>query len=47
MPMATASETESMIQLAAERGYTLISAHEPPQILKKKTDKYLRYAKAA
>lgn len=47
MPMATASETESMIQLAAERGYTLISAHEPPPILKKKTDKYLRYAKAA
>ena len=43
----TATETDPMIQLAAERGYTLVSAHEPADVLKKKADKYLRWAKAA
>lgn len=47
MPMATATETDATIELAAQRGWTLISAHEAPAVLKAKTDKYLRAALAA
>jgi limonene 1,2-monooxygenase len=47
MPMATATETDATIEMAARRGWTLISAHEMPAILKAKTDKYLKAALAA
>jgi limonene 1,2-monooxygenase len=47
MPMATATQTEAMVELAAQRGYTLLTAHEPAHVLKQKTDKYVKYATAA
>ena len=41
MPMATATESEPTIKIAAERGYTLISAFlEPVQMLRVKSEKY-------
>jgi alkanesulfonate monooxygenase SsuD/methylene tetrahydromethanopterin reductase-like flavin-dependent oxidoreductase (luciferase family) len=47
MPMATATETDDMIKMAGERGYTLLTGHEPPHVLRRKADKYLRAATAA
>jgi alkanesulfonate monooxygenase SsuD/methylene tetrahydromethanopterin reductase-like flavin-dependent oxidoreductase (luciferase family) len=48
MPMATATDTEAMIELAGSRGYTLLSAQlEPAPFLRKKADRYARAAKAA
>lgn len=48
MPMATATDTDAMIKIAAERGYTLLSAFlETPERLKPKGDKYEKYARAA
>ena len=48
MPMATATDTEAMIELAAARGYTLLSAQlEPAAIIRRKADRYARAAKAA
>jgi limonene 1,2-monooxygenase len=48
LPIAVATETEDTIQLAAERGYTLLSAgFEPPDALRRKADKYARWALAA
>ena len=48
MPMATATDTPAMIDLAGARGYTLLSAQlEPAAFLKKKADRYARAAKAA
>src|SRR6266851_2992765 len=48
MPMATATDTEAMIELAGSRGYTLLSAQlEPAAFLKKKADRYARAALAS
>ena len=48
MPMATATDTPAMIDLAGARGYTLLSAQlEPAAFLRKKADRYARAAKAA
>jgi alkanesulfonate monooxygenase SsuD/methylene tetrahydromethanopterin reductase-like flavin-dependent oxidoreductase (luciferase family) len=48
MPMATATDTPAMIEIAAARGYTLLSAQlEPAASLRKKADIYLRAASAA
>jgi alkanesulfonate monooxygenase SsuD/methylene tetrahydromethanopterin reductase-like flavin-dependent oxidoreductase (luciferase family) len=48
MPIAVATETEDTIKLAAERGYTLLSAgFEPARNLRTKADKYARWALAA
>jgi alkanesulfonate monooxygenase SsuD/methylene tetrahydromethanopterin reductase-like flavin-dependent oxidoreductase (luciferase family) len=48
MPMATATEQEDMIKLAAERGYILLSAFiDTAQGIKARNEKYLRYARAA
>jgi alkanesulfonate monooxygenase SsuD/methylene tetrahydromethanopterin reductase-like flavin-dependent oxidoreductase (luciferase family) len=48
MPMATATDTPAMIDLAGSRGYTLLSAQlEPAAFLKRKADRYARAAKAA
>jgi alkanesulfonate monooxygenase SsuD/methylene tetrahydromethanopterin reductase-like flavin-dependent oxidoreductase (luciferase family) len=48
MPMATATDTPDMIDLAGARGYTLLSAQlEPAPFLRKKADRYLRAATAA
>lgn len=48
LPMATATDTESVIKMSAERGYTLLSAFlESAERLKPKADMYERYAKAA
>ncbi len=48
MPMATATDTEAMIELAATRGYTLLTAQlEPAASIRKKADIYLRAAAAA
>jgi limonene 1,2-monooxygenase len=48
MPMATATESEAMIKLAAERGYTLLSAFlEPAGKLRVKAAKYAAAAKNA
>jgi limonene 1,2-monooxygenase len=48
MPMATATDTPAMIELAASRGYTLLSAQlEPAAFLRKKADRYLHAARAA
>ena len=48
IPMATATERDDMIRVAAERGYTLLGAfiEDAPKI-KARTETYLRYAKAA
>ncbi len=48
MPMVTASETDSMIEMAGERGYTLLSAFlEAAPNLRVKGEKYARAALAA
>jgi len=48
IPMATATDSDTMIKLAAERGYTLISAFlEPAPKLKAKAAKYVELARAA
>ena len=47
IPIATATESEPMIRMAGERGYTLLTAHEPPHLLKRKTDIYRSAALAA
>ena len=46
MPIATATETEASIHMAGARGYTLLTAHEPPHVLRRKIDIYLRGARA-
>jgi alkanesulfonate monooxygenase SsuD/methylene tetrahydromethanopterin reductase-like flavin-dependent oxidoreductase (luciferase family) len=48
MPMATATDTPAMIELAAARGYTLLVAQlEPANSIRKRADLYLRAGKAA
>ena len=48
IPMATASQSEDMIKLSAERGYIQLSAFlEPTESVRKKGEKYARYALAA
>jgi limonene 1,2-monooxygenase len=48
MPMATATDTESVIKMSAERGYILLSAFlESAERLKPKADMYDKYARAA
>ncbi|NQU70804.1 MAG: LLM class flavin-dependent oxidoreductase [Rhodospirillales bacterium] len=48
IPMATASDSEDMIKMAAERGYIQISAFlESPDRVRKKSEKYAAYAHAA
>lgn len=48
LPMATATDTESVIKMSAERGYTLLSAFlESAERLKPKADMYEQYANAA
>jgi limonene 1,2-monooxygenase len=48
MPMATATDTESMIDLAGARGYMQLMAQlEPPGSIRRKGDRYARAAKAA
>jgi alkanesulfonate monooxygenase SsuD/methylene tetrahydromethanopterin reductase-like flavin-dependent oxidoreductase (luciferase family) len=47
IPIATATETDPMIRLAGERSYTLLTAHELPQHLKRKTDIYRAAALAS
>lgn len=48
MPMATATDSESMVRLAAERGYTLLSAFlESPTRVRTKADTYCRIAQEA
>jgi alkanesulfonate monooxygenase SsuD/methylene tetrahydromethanopterin reductase-like flavin-dependent oxidoreductase (luciferase family) len=48
MPMATATDTEAMIELAGQRGYTLLGAQlEPAALIRRKADRYARAAKAA
>ena len=48
MAMATATDTEDIIKLSAERGYTLLSAFiEKADRLRLKADRYVDYANAA
>lgn len=48
MPMATATDTPAMVDLAGSRGYTLLAAQlEPAPFVRKKADRYARAAKAA
>jgi limonene 1,2-monooxygenase len=48
MPMATATETPAMIDLAGARGYTLLSAQiDSAASVRRKADRYARAAKAA
>ncbi len=48
IPMATATDTESMIDLAGARGYTQLMAQlEPAGAIRRKGDRYARAAKAA
>jgi limonene 1,2-monooxygenase len=48
MPIATATDTEAMIDLAGARGYTLLRAQlEPPGSIRQKADRYVRAAKKA
>ncbi|MGB0632077.1 MAG: LLM class flavin-dependent oxidoreductase, partial [Alphaproteobacteria bacterium] len=48
MPMATATDTEATIRLAAENGYTLLSAFlESADRLRPKADRYAAFADAA
>ena len=48
MPMATATDTDSVIKMSAERGYTLLSAFlESADRLRPKADKYVQYAQDA
>jgi limonene 1,2-monooxygenase len=48
MPMATATDSEGMIDLAGSRGYTQLMAQlEPAASIRRKADRYARAAKAA
>jgi limonene 1,2-monooxygenase len=48
MPMATATDTEAMIDMAGARGYTQLMAQlEPATSIRRKGDRYARAAKAA
>ena len=48
MPMATATDTAAMIDLAGSRGYTLLSAQlEPAPFIRRKADRYASAATAA
>jgi limonene 1,2-monooxygenase len=48
MPMATATDSEAMIDLAGGRGYTLLSAQlEPAPFVRRRADRYARAAQAA
>jgi limonene 1,2-monooxygenase len=48
MPIATATDTPDMIDLAGARGYTLLSAQlEPAPFIRRKADRYARAARAA
>ena len=48
MPMATATDTDTMIEIAATRGYTQLMAQlEPASSIRRKGDKYARAAKSA
>lgn len=48
MPMATATDSEPMAKLAAERGYIQLSAFlESPQGIAAKAERYVRFATAA
>jgi alkanesulfonate monooxygenase SsuD/methylene tetrahydromethanopterin reductase-like flavin-dependent oxidoreductase (luciferase family) len=48
MPMATATDTEAMIELAGARGYILLSAQlEPAPFIRRKADRYALAAKRA
>jgi len=48
MPIATATDNEAMINIAATRGYTLLSAQlEPAASIRKRADRYLSAAIAA
>jgi limonene 1,2-monooxygenase len=48
MPMATATDTPAMLELAGARGYALLTAQlEPAASIHKKADLYMRAAKAA
>jgi len=47
MPLALATETEATMEYAGANGYFLLSAHEPPHVLRRKTDAYLRGAASA
>lgn len=48
MPIATATDTEAMIELAGSRGYTLLAAQlEPASFIRRKADRYAHAAQAA
>lgn len=48
MPMATATDTEAIVKMSAERGYTLVSAFlEGVERVKTKADRYVKYAEDA
>jgi len=48
MPMLTATDTEEVIKLSAERGYLLLSAFlEAPDRIREKADRYVDYATSA
>jgi alkanesulfonate monooxygenase SsuD/methylene tetrahydromethanopterin reductase-like flavin-dependent oxidoreductase (luciferase family) len=48
MPMATATDTEAMIEIAGARGYTMLRAQlEPGWSVRAIADRYMRAAKAA
>jgi alkanesulfonate monooxygenase SsuD/methylene tetrahydromethanopterin reductase-like flavin-dependent oxidoreductase (luciferase family) len=48
MPMATATDTEAMLELAGSRGYTLLRAQlEPAESIRDKASRYARAAKEA
>jgi limonene 1,2-monooxygenase len=48
MPMATATDTEEVIKLSAERGYTILSAFlESAERLRPKADRFVQYAEDA
>jgi limonene 1,2-monooxygenase len=48
MPMATATDTEAMLEIAGARGYTLLRAQlEPPASIRDKANRYAHAAKAA
>lgn len=48
MPMATATDTESVIKMCAQRGYTLLSAFlEDAKRVRTKADRYVNYAAEA
>ncbi len=46
--MATATDNEPMLKLSAERGYALLTTfQESPERVRKKTERYVKYASAA